>query len=54
MKVQRMLIAYTDHPYWEDIDCPVRILDDNGKVIFEMHNKRTQIIKINKLKSLKK
>lgn len=54
MKAQRMLIAYTDHPYWEDIDCPVRILDDNGKVIFEMHNKRTQVVKINKLNSKKK
>lgn len=51
MKFQRKLIAYTDHGYWEDIDCPVRILDDVGKVIYEegIRNTKRDVI-INKLK----
>ena len=49
MKVQRQLIAYSDHPYWEEIHCPVRIVDDNGKVIYEDSYKEERVVKINKL-----
>lgn len=50
MRVQRKLIAYTNHSYWEDIICPVRILDDKGNIVYEDSYEEKRIIKINKLK----
>ena len=53
MKVQRQLIAYSDHPYWEEIHCPVRIIDDDGKVIYQDSYKEERIVKVNKLNTKK-
>ena len=50
MKVERQLVSYTERPYWEEIHCPVRISDDNGKVVYEDRYEQKRIVKVNKLK----